>query len=224
MLNLYGYGNQLVDGVWVTLEVAFTALAIGLVLGLLGAAAKLSSRRWLSLPATAVTNLLRGVPEFVILLICYFGLTNLLSRLSGGDVDVSPFEGGVFALSIVFGSYSSEAFRGAFLSVAKGQLEAARAFGMRPSQVFFRIHLPQAWRLALPSLNNQWQNLLKDTSLVSVLGLEELMRKTQVAAQVTKEPFVFYITASLIYLVFLAISNPIFILLERRASRGFPKA
>ena len=222
MLNLYGYGNQLVDGIWVTLEVAFTSLGIGLALGLLGAAAKLSPRRWLRLPATAVTNVLRGVPEFVILLICYFGLSNLM-HAAGSDIDVTPFEGGVFALSIVFGSYSSEAFRGAFLSVGKGQLEAARAFGMRPTQVFFRIHLPLAWRLALPSLNNQWQNLLKDTSLVSVLGLEELMRKTQVAAQVTKEPFVFYITAALIYLVFLAISNPIFILLERRASRGFPK-
>jgi polar amino acid transport system permease protein len=223
MFSLYGYGNQLLEGVWVTLEVAFTALGFGLVLGLLGAAAKLSSRPWLRLPATAVTNVLRGVPEFVILLICYFGLTNLLSELTGGDVDVSPFEGGVFALSIVFGAYSSEAFRGAFLSVAKGQLEAARAFGMRPAQVFFRIHLPQAWRLALPSLNNQWQNLLKDTSLVSVLGLEELMRKSQVAAQVTKQPFVFYITAALIYLVFLAISNPVFMLLERRANRGFPR-
>lgn len=222
MLNLYGYGNQLVDGIWVTLEVAFTSLGIGLALGLIGAAAKLSPRRWLSMPATAVTNILRGVPEFVILLICYFGLSNLM-HAAGSTIDVTPFEGGVFALSIVFGSYASEAFRGAFLSVGKGQLEAARAFGMRPLQVFIRIHLPQAWRLALPSLNNQWQNLLKDTSLVSVLGLEELMRKTQVAAQVTKEPFVFYITASMIYLVFLAISNPIFILLERRASRGFPK-
>ena len=209
MLNLYGYGNQLIDGVWVTLEVAFTSLAIGLVLGLIGAAAKLSPRRWISMPATAVTNILRGVPEFVILLICYFGLTNLLSHLAGGDVDVSPFEGGVFALSMLFSACGFDV--------------ECRAFGMRPVQVFFRIHLPQAWRLALPSLNNQWQNLLKDTSLVSVLGLEELMRKTQVAAQVTKEPFVFYIAASLIYLVFLAISNPIFILLERRANRGFPK-
>jgi polar amino acid transport system permease protein len=222
-MGLFGYEFQLLQGVLVTIEVALASAVIGTILGVLGALGKMSRHRWLRYPVTALTDVLRGVPEFVILLICYFGLTNLLRHWLGVRVDVSPFVGGVFALSIVFGAYASEAFRGAFLGVPIGQLEAAQAFGMRPMQVFFRIHLPQAWRLALPSLNNQWQNVLKDSSLVSVLGLEELMRKAQIGAQVTKHPFNFYLAAAFIYLLFLALSNPVFSFLERRANRGIPR-
>lgn len=223
MLDLHGYAAQIAQGALVTLEVAFSSLAIGLVVGIVWALGKLSPRRLVRLPAVWLGNLLRGVPEFVILLICYFGLTRLLYRFTGGSVNLSPFAGGVFALSVVFAAYSSESFRGAFLSVPRGQLEAGRALAMRPRDIFWRIHLPQAWRLALPSLNNQWQALLKDTSLVSVLGLEELMRKANIAAQVTKEPFVFFLAAALIYFVFLNLSNPVFGLLERRASRGIAR-
>lgn len=220
MIGLHGYGGQLVSGAVLTLELAFTTLVIGLVLGLLGAAAKLSPLPLLRVPATAILNLLRGIPEFVILLIAYFGATRVLYNLSGGGMSISPFAGGVFALSIVFGAYASEMLRGAFLAVPRGQIEAGRAFGMRPGQIFFRIHLPQAWRLALPSLNNQWQNLVKDTSLVSVLGLEELMRKATIGAQVTKQPFTFFLVAAAGYLLFLGLSLPIFWGLERWANRG----
>ena len=220
MIDLHGYAGQLAQGTLVTLEVAFSSLACGLLAGILWALGKLSPRVWVRAPCVWLGNLLRGIPEFVILLICYFGLTALLYRTTGGSVNLSPFAGGVFALSVVFAAYSSESFRGAFLSVPRGQLEAARALAMRPRDIFLRIHLPQAWRLALPSLNNQWQSLLKDTSLVSVLGLEELMRKTDIAAQVTKEPFVFFLATAFIYLVFLNLSNPVFRFLERRASRG----
>ncbi len=220
LLDLQGYGPQLVAGALVTLELALTCLAIGLALGLACASASLSSVAAVRLPVYWTTRLLRGVPEFVILLICYFGATRLLYALTGGAVEITPFVGGAFALSIVFAAYASEMLRGAFLAVPAGQLEAARAFGMRPLQALARIHLPQAWRIALPSLNNQWQSLLKDTSLVSVLGLEELMRKAAIGAQVTKQPFTFYITAAFAYLLFLGLSNPIFMLLERRANRG----
>jgi His/Glu/Gln/Arg/opine family amino acid ABC transporter permease subunit len=223
MLNLQGYGWQLLAGAAVTLELALTCLVIGLALGLACAAASLSPMPAVRLPVAWATRLLRGVPEFVILLICYFGATRLLYALTAGAIEITPFVGGAFALSIVFASYASEMLRGAFLAVPRGQLEAARAFGMRPLQVLARIHLPQAWRIALPSLNNQWQNLLKDTSLVSILGLEELMRKAAIGAQVTKQPFTFYITAALAYLVFLGLSNPIFALLERRANRGMAR-
>lgn len=220
MIDLPGYGNQLAEGAVLTLEVAFTSLFFGMILGLLGAAGKLSRHRLIREPVTWVTNLLRGVPEFVILLICYFGLSNFLTEMSDGEMDITPFWGGVFALSIVFGAYSSEAFRGAFLAVHEGQLEAGRAYGMRPVQIFFRIHLPQAWRLVLPSLNNQWQNLLKDTSLVSVLGLEELLRKSTMAANETKQPFLYFLAAGATYMLFLGISIPVFWYLEKRANRG----
>jgi len=223
VINLQGYGHQILLGALMTLKVAFASLTCGLVLGLLGGAAGLSRRLWLRRMIAGATGLLRGIPEFVILLICYFGLTGVLYRLTGGDVSISPFAAGVFALSIVFAAYASEAFRGAFLAVPLGQMEAAAALGLHPGQSFFLVRLPQAWRLALPSLGNQWQALLKDTSLVSVLGLEDLMRKADVAGQATDQPFTFFLTAAAIYLLFLTLSNPVIAMLERRSQRGLAR-
>ena len=220
MNDVYDFGGQLLRGAAVTLEVAALSLAFGIALGIAGAAAKLSPRSWVRGPATLLTNLVRGVPEFLLLLIVYFSLPDLLSGLTGTDVSVSPLAGGVFALSVVFGAYASETFRGGFEAGPKGQLDAARAFGMPRRRVFTRVHLPQAWRYALPGLSNLWQTLLKDTSLVSVLGLEEIMRKADIAAQVTKKPFDFYVAAAVIYLVFVLLSGPAFAWLERRAGRG----
>ena len=221
MPDLSGFGPQLLAGAAVTLELAFGALALGLVLGLLGAAAKLSASAWIRVPVTLVLNLLRGVPEFLILLIVYFGAAGLLSDLGlGDDLAPGPFRAGVFALGIVFGAYSSETFRGGFLAVPAGQLEAARAFGMGYRQTFFLIRLPQAWRFALPGIGNLWQGLVKDTSLVSVVGLEETIRKANIAAEVTKHPFPFYLAAMAIYLAIVSVSNPAFAWMERRANRG----
>lgn len=216
MPDLAGFGPQLLAGAAVTLELAASALALGLLLGLMGAAAKLSPVSWVSRPVTLLLNVLRGVPEFLILLIVYF----VSARLLGDDLALGPFAAGVLALGIVFGAYSSETFRGAFLAVPPGQIEAARAFGMTGIQTFFRILLPQAWRFAIPSIGNLWQGLIKDTSLVSVLGLEEILRKATIASQVTKHPFTFYLAAMALYLAITALSNPVFAWLERRASRG----
>jgi polar amino acid transport system permease protein len=220
MFDLYGFGDQLLQGAGVTLEVAGLSLVFGLALGVLGAAGKLSPLRTVRWPVELLTNLVRGVPEFLILLICYFSLPQLLSALTGAQIGMSPLSGGVCALSLVFGAYASETFRGAFLAVPLGQLEAGRAFGMSRVRVFRRILLPQSWRVALPGIGNLWQNLIKDTSLVSVLGLEEIMRKATMASQVTKKPFNFFLVASLMYMAFTLISGPMFHWLERRAARG----
>src|ERR1700761_1978615 len=202
MPDLAGYGPQLLAGAAVTLELAFGALALGLALGVLGAAGKLSPVVWVRVPVTGILNLLRGVPEFLILLIVYFGASGLLSDLGLGD-DLAPGP-----------------FRGGFLAVPPGQIEAARAFGMGRRQSFFLIRLPQAWRFALPGIGNLWQGLVKDTSLVSVVGLEEILRKASIAAQVTKNPFPFYLAAMALYLAIVTLSNPAFAWLERRANRG----
>lgn len=215
-MDLAGFGPQLLLGAAVTLELALAALVLGVALGLLGAAAKLSRRGWVRAPTTLLLNLLRGIPEFLILLIVYFGAAGLV----GDELAPGPFAAGAMALGLVFGAYSSETFRGGFLAVPAGQVEAARAFGMSSMQAFFRVRLPQAWRFALPGIGNLWQGLIKDTSLVSVLGLEETLRKASIAAEVTKHPFPFYLAASAIYLAFITLSNPAFALLERRASRG----
>ncbi|AOW11495.1 amino acid ABC transporter permease [Hydrogenophaga crassostreae] len=218
---LISYLGQLLQGASITLQLAFTALFFGLVLGLLFTACKLSSLPLLRVPVNFLTSLLRGIPEFLIILICYFGLSNLINEHLDGAFEISPFVGGVFALSIVFSAYASEVFRGGFVAVPAGQIEAAKAYGLSRSQVFFSIQLPQAWRIALPSLSNLWQSLLKDTSLVSVVGLEDLLKKADMAAQFSKQPFVFFMAVAVIYFLFLSVSNPVFAWLEKRASRGY---
>ncbi len=218
---LGGYGGQLLVGAVVTLEVAFCAAALGLAVGFAGGLASISRRRpMLRRVVRVVTATLRGLPELVILLVCFFGLTGLLFRLTGGAVSVSPFAAGVVALGLTFGAFAAEAFRGAFLSVGRGQEEAALALGLPPQAAFRRVVLPQALRLALPSLSNQWQTLLKDTSLVSVIGLGDIMRRADTSGQATASPFTFFLAASVLYFLFLAVSQPVFAAFERRLRFG----
>ena len=219
MQNLIDYWPLMMQGLRVTLTLAVSTVVVGLILGMLLALAKLSSRPWLSRPAFALTNLLRGIPEFLVLLLIYYGGSQVLGWLFGGG-DVSPFLAGLIALSLVFGAYSSETFRGAFKSVPKGQIEAGRAYGFTAWQCFRLIELPQIWKVAIPGLGNLWQGTVKDTALVSVVGLDDLMRKSNQAAQSTREPFNFYLFAALIFLLITVVSMIIIAQLEKRASRG----
>ncbi len=205
MFDLQGFGDQLLLGLWMTLKVAWGGLLLGLVLGLIGASLKLSRSAIAYAIGTTYTTIIRGLPELLVVLIIYFGSATLLTRVAGwfgydGYLELSPLAAGITALGIAFGAYATEVFRGAIQAIPKGQIEAAMACGMSRSQVFFRITLPQAWRVALPGLGNLFQVLLKDTSLISVVGLEEIIRKSQIAISNTKEPFTFYFVAALIYL------------------------
>jgi polar amino acid transport system permease protein len=223
MENLAAYFPLLLQGLRMTLLLAVSTLVIGLILGLLLAMAKLSHHRWLSRPAYAVTNFLRGIPEFLVLLVIYFGGTQVLDGILGpGTLQVSPFGAGLTALSLIFGAYASETFRAAFQSVPKGQVEAGRAYGFTGFQCFWHIQLPQIWKVAIPGLGNLWQGSVKDTALVSIVGLDDLMRKTNQAAQTTREPFTFYMAASLLFLVITLFSMLLIAWLERRTSRGMP--
>lgn len=212
-----------------TVGVAVAAVIFGLVLGLLGAAAKLSSSSLALKLANAYTTAIRGIPEILVLLIVFYGGTIALSDLAATlgwaeHVDVNAFSAGVFGLGLVFGAYATEVFRGAFLAVPKGQIEAARACGMSAWQVFHRVQFPQVLRFALPGLGNLWLNLLKDTSLISVIGLEELMRKTAFAVGGTKLPFTFYGAAAVIFLGLTVVSMVVLQTAERRANRGIRRA
>jgi His/Glu/Gln/Arg/opine family amino acid ABC transporter permease subunit len=211
------YLPLLLQGLRMTIVLAVSTLVVGLVLGMLLALAKLSHHRWLSRPVYAVTNFLRGIPEYLILLVIFFGGTQALGRWG---VEVSPFAAGLTALSLVFGSYASETFRAAFQSVPKGQIEAGRAYGFSGWQCFRLIQLPQIWKVAIPGLGNLWQGAVKDTALVSIVGLDDLMRKANQAAQATREPFTFYFAASLMFLAITLVSMAVIAWLERRASRG----
>ncbi|WP_337995824.1 ABC transporter permease [Oleispirillum naphthae] len=225
MMDLHGFGALLMTGTLVTLRLTLSALSLGLVLGLLGAAAKLSEFPALRVLGNGYSTLVRGLPEFLVVLTFYFGATDVLMAVAarfGYDeyIEVSAFAAGTAALGFIFGAYASELFRGAIIAIPPGQAEAARALGMNRRQTFFRITLPQVWRLALPGLGNLFMILMKDTALVSVVGLEELMRVTSFAVGRTKEPFTFYLVAALIYLCLTSAASLGLRRLEKRAGRG----
>ena len=222
---LLGFGAQLAAGTLVTAGLAVASLAGGLLLGMAGAAARMSRRRLPRAAAHTYTTAVRGVPELLVVLIVYFGASAVIGRVAGlfgatGYFEPSPFIAGVVALSLTFGAYATEVLRGAFLAVPRRQTEAAYAIGLNRLQTFRHVLLPQVWRTALPGLGNLFLVLLKDTSLVSVVGLDELMRKSAIAVSYTREPFTFYFAAALIYLAMTACSMAAIQALERRAARG----
>ncbi|MDF2810860.1 MAG: amino acid transporter permease [Microvirga sp.] len=220
MMDLQGFGAQILAGAVTTLQVASLSLVFGIGVGLLAAMGKLSSLPLLGGIVDAYTTLIRGIPELLIILILYFGGTVALTALFDRYVEVSAFAAGVFALTVVFGAYASEVFRGAILAVPNGQIEAAHALGLSRFQVWRLVVLPQIWRFALPGLGNLWLVLLKDTALISVVGLEDLMRKAGLAAGSTHEPLMFYGVAAALYLLFTSVSLLALNILERRASCG----
>lgn len=229
MFNLYGFGTALLAGAWLTLKLSLTALAFGLVLGLLGSGAKLSRFFLLRLAADILTTIVRGVPELVLVLAVYFGgsvVVNQLAGLLGYDtyVELDTFASGVVAIGTTFGAYATEVFRGAILAVPKGQIEAARALGMHAVLIFRRILLPQVWRFALPGLGNLFLVLQKNTALVSVIGLNELMRNAAFAVGYTKKPFTFYMAAAVIYLSFTVVTMGGIQLFEKWSYRGVRRA
>lgn len=219
MLDLQGFGHLLLSGAWVTIKLALTSLAIGLVLGLLGATAKMSRFKVLNAIASTYTSVIRGIPELLSIMFIYFGGTMLLGLVLEqfgyqDGVDISPFWAGVAALSIAFGAYATETFRMAFQEIPTGQKEAGQAIGLNDLQILWRIILPQMWRIALPGLGNLFLVLLKDTALVSVVGLEDLMRHAKSAATSTQSPFTFYMAAALIYLSMTVIITGVIMALE----------
>ncbi|MGA0583313.1 MAG: ABC transporter permease [Castellaniella sp.] len=225
---LDGYGPLLLAGTWVTIKLALLSLAVAVGLGLLGAWAKLSSSWGARLAATAYTTLIRGVPDLVLMLLIFFSmqiyLNNLTDLLGLDPIDIDPFGAGVLTLGFIYGAYFAETFRGAFMAVPYGQMEAATAYGMREFQIFRRVLFPQMMRHALPGIGNNWQVLLKSTALVSLIGLSDLVKVAQDAGNVTFRVFLFISLTGLIYLALTTLSNGILYWLDRRYSVGVRKA
>lgn len=226
--DLHGFGPALIAGTWMTIQLALASLALGLVLGLLGALAKTSpyvGMRWLG---GTYSTIVRGVPELIWVLLIYFGTINLvrwIGTLFGlENLALSPFAAGTIALGLCFGAYATEVFRGALLAIPKGHREAGLALGLGKRRIFLRLILPQMWRLALPGLGNLFMILMKDTALVSVIGLEELMRRSQIAVTASKEPFTFFLVAAFIYLCLTIVAMIGLHFLEKRAGRGFSRS
>lgn len=220
-----GWGDELAAGTWLTIRLAVATLPFGLLLGLLVALAKRSHIRALRVVGNAYTTVFRGLPELLTIFIVYFGGQILLQRITefvspGSSIEVSGFVSGMIALGVVFSAYSSEVFLGAFRGISRGQWEASRSLGLRPLATMRLVILPQLVRLALPGLANLWLILLKDTSLVSVIAIDDLLRVTGIAVRVTKQPFFFFGIACLLYLVMSMISSIGITAIERRLGRG----
>lgn len=220
-----GWGDELAAGTWLTIRLAVATLPFGLLLGLLVALAKRSHIRALRIAGNAYTTVFRGLPELLTIFIVYFGGQILLQRIvefvsPGSSIEVSGFVSGMIALGVVFSAYSSEVFLGAFSGISRGQWEASRSLGLQPLATMRLVILPQLVRLALPGLANLWLILLKDTSLVSVIAIDDLLRVTGIAVRVTKQPFFFFGVACLLYLVMSMISSIGITAIERRLGRG----
>jgi arginine/ornithine transport system permease protein len=229
MFSLHGYGPSILEGTLLTIEVSLASLAISMLLGILGALAKLSASRSLQMVAQTYTTIIRGIPDLVLMLLVFFGgqvFINQMAPLVGyeGYIDINPFMAGVSTIGFIFGAYMTETFRGAILAVPKGQIEAAYAYGMNKRQTFMRILLPQMVRHAIPGFGNNWLVLIKTTALVSIIGLDDMVRKAALAAGATRMPFTFYIAVAINYLIITSISVTILKWLEDRYSVGVVKA
>jgi len=223
--SLEGYGGSLMEGAVMTVTVGLSAMAVAIALGLLGAWGKLSGSRLTRFVTDTYTTIVRGVPELIMLLLVYFGVPTLIQDLAsalGHDIviDLDPFTAGTLTIGFIYGAFCTEVFRGAFLSVPRGQIEAARAAGMHEVLTFRRVRFPQAMRYALPGLGNVWMVLIKATALISIIQLDELMRNARIAANSTHKPFTFYFVASLVFLLITIVSMWIQRYAEKRANRG----
>ena len=224
-----GWGIEIIEATLMTVAVSLSAFLFGMVFGTLGAWAKLSSSLVARGAGEIYTTVLRGIPDLLVIYLLYFGGSTVLTTIgralgSEGFIGVNAFLTGALAVGIVSGAYQTEVFRGAYLTIARGELEAAVAVGMRPLLMFRRIIVPQVVRFALPGMGNIWQLILKESALISVTGLVELLRQSQVAAGSTKQPFPFYITAMAMYLVLTSASSWLFRWSETRALRGVRRA
>ena len=224
-----GWGVEIIEATLMTVAVSLCAFLFGMVFGTLGAWAKLSTSLVARTLGEVYTTVLRGIPDLLVIYLLYFGGSTALTAMgralgSEGFIGVNAFLTGALAVGIVSGAYQTEVFRGAYLAIARGEIEAAVAVGMRPLLMFRRIIAPQVMRFALPGMGNVWQLVLKESALISVTGLVELLRQSQVAAGSTKQPFPFYITAMAMYLMLTSASSWLFRWSETRALRGVRRA
>lgn len=219
-----GWGDEILSGAWLTIRLALATLPVGLAIGFLVALAKRSRSMWLRFLGELFSTVFRALPELLTLFIIYYGGQILLQRAVGlftdRAIEANGFLSGMLALGVVFAAYASEVFSAAFNGIPKGQWEGAAAIGLHRGQTMRLVVLPQLLRLALPGLANLWLVLLKDTALVSVIALNDLLRMTSVAVGTTKQPFFFYFVACMLYLAMSIVSSFAITAIERWSERG----
>ena len=221
-----GWGDELFYATLMTLAVSITAMIIGFFFALIFTPLKLSKYKFLNYIANSYTTIIRGVPELLVIYLFFFGGSGAIMFVASmfgyyEYVEINAFLTGSFAIGIISGAYSTEVFRGAIQSIDKGQFEASKVLGIKNIIQFYKIILPQMLRLAIPNLSNVWQITLKDTSLISVTGLVEIMRQSYIAAGSTRDPLFFYSFAAVLYLFLTFVSMKLINKLEGKYSRGF---
>ena len=222
------YLPGLFAGLWLTLKLALVSLTIAVLLGLVGAAFRLTRNRPLAALAVLYSTVVRGIPDLVWMFMLFFGgqmLVNELALRAGAEPpDIDAFAAGALTLGFIFGAYMSETFRGAWLTIPRGQVEAGLAYGMGPLRVFWRITLPQMVRFALPGFTNNWLVLVKSTALVSVIGLDDMMARAEIAKSATQQPFTIYLAVAALYLALTAVSSLLLRWVDMRYTRGVRRA
>ncbi len=221
-----GWGDELFRATLMTIAVSITAMLIGFSFAAIFTPLKLSKFKFLNLIANIYTTVIRGVPELLVIYLFFFGGSGAImfvASMFGYNeyIEINAFVTGSFAIGIISGAYSTEVFRGAIQSIDKGQFEAAKVLGFSKFKQFYKIVLPQMLRLAIPNLSNVWQITLKDTSLISVTGLVEIMRQSYIAAGSTRDPLFFYSFAAVLYLLLTFVSMKLINRLEVKYSRGY---
>ena len=221
-----GWGDELFFATLMTIAVSIAAMAIGFLFALIFTPLKLSKKKSLNIIGNCYTTIIRGVPELLVIYLLFFGGTGAAMYVASifghdGYIEINAFITGALAIGVISGAYSTEVFRGAILSIDKGQFEASKVLGIKKSIQFYKIILPQMLRLAIPNLSNVWQIALKDTSLISVTGLVEIMRQSYIAAGSTRDPLFFYSVAAILYLILTFLSMKLINKLEIKYSKGY---
>ncbi|MBT3556611.1 MAG: ABC transporter permease [Rhodospirillales bacterium] len=229
MEAIFDYRQLLLDGTLVTIRLAIVSAMLAVVLGLIGAWAKLSKSRAAQTAAGAYTTLIRGVPDLVLMLLIFYGGQTVLNNIGDttglwGYVEISQFTAGVGTIGFIFGAYYTETFRGAILAIPVGQIEAAKAYGMMPWQIFTRVIWPQMVRYALPGFTNNWLVQLKSTALVSVIGIQDLVYNAFGAGRSVRQLFTFMFAVLVIYLIMTAVSDAFLRWIDRKYSAGVREA
>ena len=221
-----GWGDELLIATMMTIAVSITAMIIGFLFALIFTPLKLSKSKFLNLIGNSYTTVIRGVPELLVIYLFFFGGSGAVMYVASifgynEYIEINAFITGSFAIGIISGAYSTEVFRGAIQSIDKGQFEASKVLGLKKPVHFFKVIMPQMLRLAIPNLSNVWQITLKDTSLISVTGLVEIMRQSYIAAGSTRDPLFFYSFAAVLYLLLTYFSMKLINNLEARHNRGY---
>lgn len=225
-----GYGDEFVKGIATTLFISFSGYAIGATIGMFGAWAKLCHIKALNRAGEVYTTVVRSLPELLLIFLIFYAGTRALESLLVGlglveSLDINPFAAVIAALGLIYGAYMTDVLRGGIQAVPKGQIEAAKAFGMHAPKRFVRILFPQMIRYAIPGLGNQWLNITKDSALVSVVAqVSDIMSVGRSAANTTHHAIFYFGATAAVFMVVSGVSMFVFSRLEKRANRGVRRA